>query len=242
MNTSVSRISPVVILVAFASLHVHAAVVAPTMTDTHYGSQFLKIRYLTIDPLAGGENAGELFGIRVTLTGSMQFEDATGMTWWVGAPDENCIAGLVDDVSFSMWDDCPELHITGCGVVPGTTYRLVAVDGDGDSPTFLDHETVPRALNGKWWGDNVGNYNGAEWTPPQGVASIDDAVAIIKGWQYPGTSADPGIPVIDLAPRVPNRTGNFDDVYAQIFGFKGYPYHFGCPHDPCWDNFTTPCP
>lgn len=73
-----------------------AEVVAPNLAPGWYGGAFPKNRYIYVDPTADGANLGKTFAIHVTLTDSLQFADAAGMTWWVGAPDENCMAGLVD--------------------------------------------------------------------------------------------------------------------------------------------------
>lgn len=46
--------------------------------------------------------------------------------------------------------------------------------------------TMPTALQpggGRWLGDTVGIFDGAVWTPPQVVSSIDDAVVAIKTFQ-----------------------------------------------------------
>ena len=90
-----------------------AEVAAPTQAQGHYEA-FMKNRYLTIDPTAGGANLGKAFAIRVTLTDSLEFAAAEGMTWWVGEPNENCFAGLVDSESTRNWDACQALFIGDC--------------------------------------------------------------------------------------------------------------------------------
>ncbi|MCH9035246.1 MAG: hypothetical protein IID42_12220, partial [Planctomycetes bacterium] len=57
-------------------------------------------------------------------------------------------------------------------------------DGPGllvsDPPLVAETQAKPHE---KWHGDCVGFFNGTEWTPPNGVTSIDDAVAAIKTFQ-----------------------------------------------------------
>ena len=189
----------------------------------------------------GGANLGKTFAIRVTLTDSLQFADAEGMTWWVGAPDENCLAGLVDDVEERNWDGCPALHISDCGIVPVSDYSVSSFDSDGDSPTSLAVDTI-RKPGVKWWADCIGFFNGLNWTPPNGNPAIDDTVAIIKTWQNLNANNAAPTPVVDLHPQVPNRVVNYNDVLQSIFAFQGNQYPYGCPDDPCWDNLEAPCP
>jgi len=231
------------VVLAFAVLggSASAEVAAPTPAVGHY-EEFLKNRYISIDPTAAGANLGKAFAIRVTLTESLQFSAAEGMSWWVGEPDENCRAGLFDSGATHNWDACPALHIGDCGIVPVSEYTVVSVDSDGISPTSLVVLTIRRPVNNKWWGDAVASFNGVLWTGPQGVANFEEVVASSRTFQDSnGTSATP-IPITDIHPRVPNRIVNIDDVFFFVKAYQGFEYPFGCPDDPCWDKLVSPCP
>lgn len=239
-----------VVVFAVLNVAVRAEVEAPTLAPGFYGGTFLKNRYISVDPTADGANLGKSFAIRVTLTDSLQFADAAGMTWWVGAPletaDGDCLAGLVDDVEGGLvvernWDACLSLQISGCGIVPVSDYGVSSVDSDGDSPTSLVMQTSRRP-GVKWWADVTGFFNGTHWSPPNGNTSIGDFVAIIKTFQDVHAFNAAPIPLVDLHPQVPNRIANFDDVIQAIVAFQGHHYPYGCPDDPCWDIRTDPCP
>ena len=64
------------------------------------------------------------------------------------------------------------MHLTGCAIVPTTTYAL-AVESGGllSVDALFDTQAKPGA---KWHGDCVGFFDGAVWTPPNGTTSIDD--------------------------------------------------------------------
>ena len=74
-------------------------------------------------------------------------------------------------------------------------------------------------------------YTGTEWSPPQGHASIDDAVAVIKTWQGGQIVAPVGnvahLSVADVEPGNINAVVNFNDVFAIVIAFTGAPYPFG---------------
>ncbi|MCH8242545.1 MAG: hypothetical protein IH897_08045 [Planctomycetes bacterium] len=102
-----------------------------------------------------------------------------------------------------------------------------------DPPMVAETQAKPGI---KWHGDCVGFFTGTVWTPPNGVTSIDDAVAAIKTWQNPSNT--PGCPappctathvsVTDVHPNLNgeqiNLVVNFNDVLVVILGFKGQEY------------------
>ncbi len=75
----------------------------------------------------------------------------------------------------------------------------------------------------------VGSFDGAVWSHANGVANIDDAVAVIQGFQQLSTMAH--LTWLDLHPEVPNRIANFNDVQAAISAFTGDPYPYSNPSD-----------
>ena len=91
--------------------------------------------------------------------------------------------------------------------------------------------TAARPATGRWWGDVVGVFDGTSWTPPQGVANIDDAVVAIRTWQGGQVIAPTGniahLSVPDVEPANINTVVNFADVLILIQAFQGQPYPFG---------------
>ena len=89
---------------------------------------------------------------------------------------------------------------------------------------------VPLAA---FWGDAVGFFNGVEWTAPQGVANINDAVVAINAFQggqvvapVPGSNI-PHLSIADVEPGNINTVVNFADVHLLIRAFQGHEYPFG---------------
>ena len=189
-------------VVAVWRVAVRADVEAPTLAPGFYGGAFLKNRYISIDPTADGANIGKTFAIRVTLKDSLQFADAGGTTWWVGEPDENCLAGLVDDMEERNWDGCPELQVDGCGIVPVSGYGVSSVDSDGNSPTSLAIETAPRP-GVQWWADVPGFFNGITWSPPNGTTSSGAVVAVLQSLPHINALTAAPRPPVALPPPLP---------------------------------------
>ena len=195
---------------------------------------FDKNRYVSFVPDEPGEIAYKL-----DMVSSLSHPTAV-VSGWVGAPDANGIAALVLDPVTRMWLE-PVINITGCEIAPVAEFDLRASQDDGQSflpPIAL--RTIPQPGGGKFWGDACGSFNGVEWSAPQGVTNIDDAVCVIKTWQ--AAEGAPDVPRTDMVPQEPNRVVNFNDVLFVIFAFQGDPYPFGCPDDPCQDNNANPCP
>ncbi|MCH7994987.1 MAG: hypothetical protein IIB57_11170 [Planctomycetes bacterium] len=79
----------------------------------------------------------------------------------------------------------------------------------------------------KDWGDAGGDFDGATWSPPNGVTNFGDVQAAIKTFQG-GESAAPTIWVA-IEPEEPNRIVNFNEVLQLVPAFTGQPYPFGDP-------------
>ena len=200
----------------FKSLVLALTVLGVTARATHpviENGGFIKNRYIAVFPVDG------TLAIRVTLTESLQFAAAEGMTWWVGEPDENCMAGLVDSELTRDWSDCPTLYIGDCGIVPVSEYTLVGVYSGGHSSEPFVFMTSLRPNAGKWWGDAVGSFTGDAgippnvWTAPQGVTNFDEVVAALKTFQDKNAITATHTSITDIHPRVPNRIVNIDDVF-----------------------------
>ena len=68
-----------------------------------------------------------------------------------------------------VWNE-PVVHAGGCLIGPVATYEVAATSNSGStfSAPFV-MQTIDQPGGGKWWGDTVGNFNGAEWTIRVGI-------------------------------------------------------------------------
>lgn len=200
----------------------------PELADSPHDR--LKNRYISINPLgAEGANAGLDLDIRVTMTNTLVNGVAVGLQWWANAPDAECISvvGPSRPTSPPNWDECRTLHLTGCPIIPTSTYSIVVVDGDFESGPLVGAATQAKP-GVKWHGDVVGFFNEVEWTPPQGSVNIDDVVSAIKTFQDPGAINATHVSVTDVHPNLSgtqiNKTVNFDDAFVIVLGFQGQEY------------------
>ena len=197
----------------------------------------LKNRYISIRP--GGLDDANPFDlkIRVTMTSS-EVNGVTGIgdTYWAGAPvngaglsPATCISKVTrTDPGVIDWSGCPVVHLTGCSIIPTSTYEITAINAAGaesDEPLLADTQAKPGV---KWHGDTIGFFNGTNWTPPNGTTSIDDAVAAIKTFQDPSAFNATHLSVSDVHPNLdgtePNLIVSIADVFVIILGFQGQEY------------------
>ena len=115
---------------------------------------------------------------------------------------------------------------SSCEIVPAATYEIRAtVDGvNFDAPVVV--ETTAPPID-KFWGDIVGDFNGAAWTPPNGVQNFADVQAAIKTFQ--GAQGTAPLTWADIEPETPNRVVNFNDVQKLVLAFSAAPYPFSDP-------------
>ena len=164
-----------------------------------------------------------------------------GSSWWANAPDAECIAvvGPTRPATPPNWDACPTLHLTGCPIIPTSTYDIVVVAGGTDSSPPLVAETQARPADSKWWGDAVGNFSGEKgnppnvWTAPQGVTNFDDVTASLKTFINPAAVNATHTSITDIHPNRPtllppanqiNKLVNTDDIFNFIKAFQGDEY------------------
>jgi len=213
-------------------------VAAPVLPPAPH--DILKNRYVSIDPRgASGGNLGKNFDIRVTLTASLvPGVTAIGSSWFAGPPDARCISEVTTAPGTAPnWDACPTLHLTGCPIIPTSDYDIEVVGG---GVLAAQTQALPTGSPGKSWGDVVGSFDPVadKWTPPDGLVSINDAVAAIKTFQNPSL-VGPGcgtppcnathVSVTDVHPAgfplqpwgTPNQVVDINDVFAIILGFQG---------------------
>ena len=134
------------------------------------------------------------------------------------------------------WSACPVVHLTGCPIIPTSTYDIVAVDGNDVFDPPLVAETQLRPEANKWWGDAVGAFNGAFWEDPQGVTNFDDVTASLRTLQTPAGIKATHTSVTDIHPNRPDLGGrsvhpnnlvSIDDVFSFIKVFQGEEYPGG---------------
>jgi len=201
----------------------------------------LKNRYISIRALA--QNPGlTVFDIKATLTSTLVNGVTTvGSDWWAGAPDAACISIMspTRPASPPDWTGCDTIHLTGCGIIPTSTYDISIVDVATESAALLAR-TQALPAGSKWFGDVIGTFDPVadQWTAPNGIVAIDDAVAAIKTFQNPSL-VGPGcgtppcnathVSVTDIHPAgfplqpwgTPNQLVDINDVFAIILGFQG---------------------
>ncbi|MCH8149259.1 MAG: hypothetical protein IH987_14960 [Planctomycetes bacterium] len=201
----------------------------------------LKNRYISIDPRGvNGTNPPNLH-IRVQVDSSAVNGVGSAGPWWATAPvngqppsPATCISVLSPNKPTTEpdWSGCPTVHLTGCPIVPTTTYAI-AVEADGvlSGDALFDTQAKPGA---KWMGDVVGTFSGApdnKWSAPNLTVNADDFVAAIKTFQNPNALNATHLSVTDMEPLQNgtqiNLKVNINDVFAIIQGFQGFEYNEG---------------
>ena len=219
---------------------------SPLPVESGTPNDRLKNRYISLRP----NNPGRLAKLEVTLSASLPHPGAVGDSWWVQSPvetaagqfpiplvgDGECVAFLGPESTAAEidWDDagCQTLHITGCPIEPTSEYDVIAVT-DAATSGALSVSTALQPGGARFWGDTVGFFDGAVWTPPQGTTNISDAVAAIKTFQGGQVVAPtPGsniahLSVVDVEPGNINTVVNIADVFILIKAFQGEVYPFG---------------
>ena len=153
-----------------------------------------------------------------------------GPLGWVGAPDANGVARVVDAPYFS--DQWPEtVHVGACQIVPSATYgiRLTA-----DGVEFTEPLTLATSL----YGDAVGTFDEQSnvWTAPQGIVNFLDISAAVQSFQ--ADLSAPHKTRVDLGGQTPNYVVNFSDIALIVAGFQEQAFP-----PAAWD-YSTPkdCP
>ena len=119
--------------------------------------------------------------------------------------------------------------VTGLDVVPDRPYLVQSDCGSTGNPVLSE----PALVTTRIWGDVAGYFNGTSWTPPDGIVQIQDAVAILDGFQ--GDTAAPPLFLLDSLGCVPDRIIDIVDVVAAIDAFRGRSYAQAA-------NCPVPCP
>ena len=129
------------------------------------------------------------------------------------------------------WGD---LYVYGADLTPDTVYTVQGDCGSPGTPSLSDVTIVTTPI----FGDTVGRFDPAlwEWTPPDGVVNIIDAVAGLDSFRHLDTA--PPLYRVDVDGRVgcfPDQVIDIVSDVAVIFdAFRGFPYTGAtrCP-EPC---------
>ncbi len=157
---------------------------------------------------------------------------------WVGEPrwrsfdgiDPAFVAPLVDEPVYRNWSE-PVVHVYGCAVVPAKNYTIRAIAIEGATSDPLDRPTVSL------WGDCVGEFDGSQWTPPNGVVNEQDVSAVLA--RMTGDGIAPHVTWVDLAPQIVDYWIDEPNDLAAVNGaLAGQPY----PPESFEFNTSVECP
>ena len=176
------------------------------------------------------------------------------MTWWVTPPvctdrngmdvtaeDPGC-TGNVDGIP-NIWRSrlttdiqdpmiWPEacIYLADCEVIPIADYDLQATfDPYGDPVPFSEPtrlETIRRP-GSKCWADCVGEWDGAQWAPADGVVNMDDLQAAV--FCFMNAENSPHRTWVEIDDEGVNMVVNFTDIQRIVQGFKSESYPFSNP-------------
>ncbi|MBI4717137.1 MAG: hypothetical protein HY763_04975 [Planctomycetes bacterium] len=206
---------------------------APAKINVGRGTYWApKNRHITFDPTP---YAGQSVAFKVSRT----FPPAGGIGW-VGDPNANDVARVVAaPVTRTQWA-AAAVHVGGCEIIPDAEYAIEPIGDSGPVGPPMTVSTNPRP-SPKFWGDAVGIYDGARWTPPNGLVNINDVYTIAQTWvgvepqrPHPAVSDIMGTSATD--PCL-NGVVNIADVFLELKAFQGNPYPFVTDPAMC-----PPCP
>ncbi len=186
-----------------------------------------KDRYISINPATNGGNA---VAHRVTRAGS-------STPWYVSCALQDAGAAgklglLVPNPEFCVWVD-PVIHVRGCEIVPGNTYR---VESTPDNVTFslpLSVDTTP-VPSPREYGDLGGSLVGGVWTAPDTLVTAQDIVMVVQAFQLLANA--PHVSRVDTDGKTPNGIIAGNDILREVLGFAGQPFGVGvtgCPTGTC---------
>lgn len=146
-----------------------------------YPHDRLKNRYISFAPNNG--SAVVAFRVHKPNCGVL---GGPGGDCWVGAPNAMGICQCLSMPTYRAWPE-PVIHVGDCEIVPVCYYQVDATsDGVVFSGAPLTLATIFQPTP-KYWGDICGSYNGTLWTPPNGIANINDISAVLayaNGYSY----------------------------------------------------------
>ncbi len=154
-------------------------------------------------------------------------------------PDANGFAEIVPDPQFLLIPPLTLIHVSGCEITPGSTYELCQTMGSTWCGVGATLSTVPKPT-GKDWGDLVGPFNGTDWPAPDGLANVNDVLAVVA--YIRGTGILPHFSVVNvqaISSNDPclNDFVNVGDLFAIVRAVGGAAYPFTTDPTQC-----PPCP
>ncbi len=209
--------------------------ILPTPNYAPSPDDIAKNRFVSFVPATGPLPVAH----EIRLVASTFDPAAVGFVGWVGEPSTapGLTSRVVTSPVFRIWDE-PVIHVGDCEIMPGAVYEIRAT-GDGvtySAPVVI--ATVPRPGGGKDWCDVAGVNNGTQWTPPNGVANIQDVMAIrsyISAAAPIPTAQRVNLQGISTADSCLNNVVNTADTLAAILAIGGQPYPFQTNPGLCAD-------
>lgn len=180
-------------------------------------------RYVSFVPAGGGVGFG---AYELRLVSSALNPGAVGFVGWVGAPNGPS-SGVQANPVFRTWNEAV-VHVGDCEIQPGATYEIRQTEDGILFSQPLVVATAPRPA-AKDWADVVGMNNGLEWTPPNGLANVNDILAIlsyISGNNPSPTFYRANLQVISFNDPCLNWLVNTGDLFATVLAVNGQPYPF----------------
>jgi hypothetical protein len=189
-----------------------------------------KNRYISFDP----GNPGTIVAFQVEMTDSLEFPGSTGISGWVGEPEElasgEYVSRMVDTPALRYWTE-PVIHLGDCEIVPAATYRLRSTVDEVLFSDPLELGTIEKP-GAKYYGDVVGTGTGAlppepGFTEPNGAVNVSDVQAFLLTVQGP-TSPSVHTTWVDLHGLgdgvPPNFILNVSDLQRILWGIDGQQY------------------
>ena len=180
-------------------------------------------RYVSFVPAGGGVGFG---AYEIRLASSTFNPGAVGFTGWLGAVNGPSSVVQANPV-FRIWNE-PVVHVGDCEIQPGATYEIRFTE---DGILFSQPLVIATAAKpaGKDWGDVAGGNTGLEWTPPNGIANVNDILAIrsfITASNPAPTFYRSNIQFISAIDPCLNWFVNTGDLFAAVLAVNGQPYPF----------------
>jgi len=165
--------------------------------------------------------------------------DCVGFESYVGTPDPNALAMLVDNPVCMLPTAWPNgIHATGAPIVPlAKSYSVQAVDCA--NPTCISPPLFVRTVTE--WGDVKEPFGGSSQPNFGDISGIVD--------RFRNIPTAPSIPQADLVgpgaagqPNTPNKVVNFADISADVAAFSGFSFPYArftsCKARDCFESIA----
>jgi len=132
------------------------------------------------------------------------------------------VARLVSAEVFRAPADWGTIHVRGVEVVPLASYTILVKCNFSPTPSLAPAVNFTM----KKWGDCVGAFDGNEWSPPDGIVTISDAVAVLDAFR--GLPSAPPKYQVDMHPDKADYVIDILDIVSALNGFQGKPAPTDC--------------